>query len=98
MKRNKQIISLVESTKIECFYFHILDLKALFELYYNVKDLYIGHLPEGEWDWCGITKLDIPNTRLYPSKKDDYTEWSDRLTDMYNEGAIPKGVYLIDVS
>ena len=98
MKRSKEITSIVESTKLECYYFKLMDLKALFELYFKVKDIYVGSLPEGEWDWSGIIMLDIPNSHSFPSKKDDYSEWSDRLTDMYNEQAIPKGKYLIDVS
>jgi hypothetical protein len=61
-------------------------------LYYKVKDIHIGF----EWEYSGIYKMDIPSINNCPSKPDKYDEWSDRLNDMFNAGAIPKGIYLIE--
>ena len=92
MKASKHLATIVESTKIEVFYFKRADLKALFELYYKVKDIHIGH----EWEYSGLYKMSIPTTNNCPSEPDDYSEWSDRLNDMFYAGAIPKGIYLIE--
>lgn len=96
MKQSKHLATIVESTKIECYYFTAFDLKALFELYYKVNNIYIGVESLGEYDWRGIDKFIIPNKRHILSSSNDYTEWSDRLTDMYNDGVIPAGTYLIE--
>ena len=50
MKQSKHLATLVESTKIECYYFKRADLKALFELYYKVNDIHIGY----EWEYSGM--------------------------------------------
>jgi hypothetical protein len=96
MKQSKDLATIVESTKIECYYFKVFDLKALFEVYYKINNIYIGVETLGEYDWRGIDKFNIPNKRHILSNSNDYTEWSDRLTDMYNNGAIPAGIYLIE--
>lgn len=88
----KPFATIVESTKTEVFYFKRADLKALFELYYKVNNIHIGH----EWEYSGIYKMNIPSINNYPSKQDKYDEWSDRLTDMFTAGAIPRGIYLIE--
>ena len=92
MKKSKEIKAIVESNKIECYFFTREDLKALFELYYKVNNVHIGY----DWEYSGIIKINVPNTNCVPSKSDAYDEWSDRLTDMFNEGVIPKGIYLIE--
>lgn len=92
MKRSKELISLVQASKIECYYLKRADLKALFELYYKVDNIHIGY----EWEYSGIEMIKVPNTNDYPSEPNAYDDWSDRLTDMFNDGAIPKGMYLIE--
>ena len=92
MKKSKELISIVLVSKIECYYFKRADLKALFELYYKVDNIHIGY----EWEYSGIYKINIPTTNSFPSKPNEFDMWSDRLTDMYNADAIPKGTYLIE--
>lgn len=92
MKQSKHLATLVESTKIECYYFKRADLKALFELHYKVDNIHIGY----EWEYSGMYKMNIPSINNCPSKPDKYDEWSDRLNDMFNAGAIPAGTYLIE--
>jgi hypothetical protein len=93
MKRSKEIKSIVEQAKIECYYFTREDLKALFELYYK-NNIHIGYKYEYEYD--GVHVFNIPNNNNYPSKPDAYDQWSDRLTDMFYAKAIPAGKYLIE--
>jgi hypothetical protein len=50
MKRSKEIKSIVEQAKIECYYFTKEDLKALFELYYKVNNIHIGY----EYEYDGV--------------------------------------------
>lgn len=92
MKISKHLATIVESTKFEVFYFKRADLKALFELYYKVDNIHIGH----EWEYSGLYKMDIPSINNCPSKPDKYDEWYDRLNDMFYASAIPKGIYLIE--
>lgn len=92
MKKSKEIRTIVEFNKIECYFFSREDLKALFEIYYKVNNIHIGE----DWEYNGITMIKIPSNNNFPSKSNVYDEWSDRLTDMFNEGAIPAGVYLIE--
>ena len=92
MKTLKHLNTIVKANKIECYYFKRADLRALFELHYKVDNIHIGY----DWEYSGITMFNIPNNNSFSSKPDVYDEWSDRLTDMFNEGVIPKGTYLIE--
>lgn len=92
MKTSKHLNTIVLASKIECYYFKRADLKALFELYYKIDNIHIGY----DWEYSGIEMFNIPNNKSFPSKPDKYDEWSDRLTDMFNDDIIPKGIYLIE--
>lgn len=92
MKKLNELKTIVETAKIQVYYFTREDLKALFELYYKTNNIHIGE----DWEYSGITMFVIPNSNNFPSNSNEYSNWSDRLTDMFNEGVIPAGKYLIE--
>ena len=102
MKKHKMIQSMLKEYKVEGYYLTLLELKALFELCFNVKDIYIGEFPNNEYEWSGILRYDIKKEVLIVEEQNSkdyyfYFTYVNRLTQLCNEDVIPEGIYFISL-